>query len=49
MMLVSDPGLGKGRLQPERVRPGVLRSADTTTLPHIKQHADIRQLQPPHK
>ncbi|MFF8847553.1 hypothetical protein ACF08N_33390 [Streptomyces sp. NPDC015127] len=40
-VLVGDPGMGQGRLQPERVRPAVLGSADTAALTYVERKADV--------
>lgn len=42
VMFVRDPGLGEGRVQPTRVRPGVLGSANPPTLTYIDYQADVR-------
>src|SRR5690606_12157593 len=37
VVLVGDPGIGEGGLQPDRVRPGILAPANTAPLAHVEQ------------
>src|SRR5689334_25446709 len=45
MVLIRDPGIGKGLLQTPRVRPGVLGSAYTASLADVEQPANPSRVQ----